>query len=63
MAPQFWEIFSTNVVLNATLRFGFLRTVYVLTAFLLIEELVSDKPYDIKSLVVTVVVFVHHMLR
>jgi hypothetical protein len=54
--------FSTNIVLNITLRLALLRTVYVLTAFLLIEELVS-KAYDIKTLVVIVVIFAQHLLR
>ena len=60
--PSFWKTFATNVVFNITLRLALLRTVYVLTAFLLIEELVN-KAYDIKTLIVIVVIFAHHLLR
>jgi hypothetical protein len=62
--PSFRKTFATNVVLNITLRLALLRTVNVLTAFLLIEELVS-KAYDndIKTLIVIVVIFAHHLLR
>jgi len=62
--PSFRKTFATNVVLNITLRLALLRTVYVLTAFLLVEELVS-KAYDndIKTLIVIVVIFAHHLLR
>jgi len=62
--PSFWETFSNNVVLNITLRLALLRTIFVLTAFLLMEELVS-KAYDkdIRTLIVIVVIFDHHLLR
>ena len=62
MAHRFWTRFSANIALNATLRYALLRIVYVLAAFLLIEEVVS-KAYGIKNIFVIVLVFVHHLAR
>ena len=60
--PPFCANFSANVVRNSTLRYTLLRIIYVLTAFLLIVELVSNG-YDVKGLIFMLVIFSHHLLR
>ena len=59
--PRFLANFYANVVRNATLRYTLLRIIFVFTAFLLIEELVSG--YDVETLIVSLVIFSHSLLR
>jgi hypothetical protein len=60
--PRFCANFCANVVHNRNIRYTLLRIIYVLTAFLLIEELVSNG-YDVKTLIVMLVIFGHYLLR